>query len=234
MRRSVFPILVITFSLCCSSGQMDRRATPKESVRMETLKAGRGLVRSMYCDLYADELNPSEWERLFDCESFKKKIDRSDIRSPRIPELLFIRIMLRNTSKFPIRIGDVTIVYGKNTAPALDRKALDEYIRSPMYTPVNWDYLLAPRTLLQVPETEIINYDKDSVRTTLDFIPSGDTVMRIIPFQRVPVQERDFTLKLTVTDGRDKKIIDFEFHRFEYRTSGKDFLKPEKKERDED
>lgn len=229
-KHSLLIIISISIILSCSGPGVEHRAVPPESVRMEILKGERGLLRSLYCDLYADEVTTAEWNRIFEAESFRKEIEHTDVHEPRIPPLNVFRIMVRNTWKLPLRIVDISVAYGDKQVPCLDSVSIAPYIKSPLYSPVNWETLFAPRRLAIPPETEIINYDTDTVRSLLDFIPADDVVMRIVAFPWIPVEARDFILKVTVTDGSDKKIIDFEFHRFEYRTSGKYYLKPARKD----
>lgn len=234
MKRIIPAGLCAVFLLtACSSRSIDRGIEPPESIRMELLESGRGIVRSLLCDVLGEGLTPAEWERILKSEIFQKKTDRYDIRIPRIPPLIFVRIMIRNTWKYPIWIEDISLVHGSESVKPLDQKTLLQQMPSPMYALLNWDQFLSPRRVAVPPETEIIEYNTDTILTTLDFIPSDDTVMRFLAFPWIPVQERKFTLRIAVTDGRDKKIIDFDFTRFEYRSSGKIFLKPAKKDRHE-
>ena len=61
-----------------------------------------------------------------------------------------------------------------------------------------------------------------------EYIESGDKVMKLLIFDGIPVQYRKFTLSLRVKSDIIQKSVDFRFIRFEYRHSGRYFVKPDK------
>ena len=76
-----------------------------------------------------------------------------------------------------------------------------------------------------------INIENDTIPLRVPFIPSEDTVYRIVAFPYLPVRDRNFKINFLINSAGEKKIIDFDFSRQEYRSKGNNFKKPpEKKE----
>lgn len=78
---------------------------------------------------------------------------------------------------------------------------------------------------------EKAEYDNSVVDYDFDYIVPGDKILRIVAFDWVPVQFR--TVRLGISIGPEggteqKKRIDFDFRRNEYRKKGNHFREPKK------
>ncbi|HON79621.1 MAG TPA: hypothetical protein PK544_14095 [Spirochaetota bacterium] len=109
---------------------------------------------------------------------------------------------------------------------------MKERCKSFSYSVFNFDSLVHPKRFSGKSLCDSnIDYDTAVVDYDFNFIVPGDTIMRIVAFDWVPVQYRTLRLGVNVESAgshEQKKRIDFDFHRNEYRAKGSHFRKPEK------
>jgi len=152
-------------------------------------------------------------------------IDRS--KSGRLPKIPFFLILIENKSSQPIILKEIAITYGKTRSPMLTNDECKSYLSSPAYGFINVDAIITPQRLLAYSgKVQNIDFSSDVIPCTLPFIPSGDIHCMVVAGKWIPVQERQFTVEITIKSPDNEKIVDCTFVRKEYRTKGNHFLVP--------
>jgi hypothetical protein len=131
-----------------------------------------------------------------------------------------------NADSEPVTVKKITVRCGDKEMAALSIASVREKCKSPSYAPYDFEKLLKNRRLLREEFClKQIDFDRDSVEYGFHFINPGERVSRIIAFDWIPVECRNFVLSVEVVSSKFKKVIDFDFHRFEYRKKGEVFRK---------
>ncbi|MFC1669823.1 hypothetical protein ACFL20_05470 [Spirochaetota bacterium] len=225
-----FAILIVTLTgqSCAHQYGLDRYSQAIERYDTEINKKGYALIRSIYCDIYIENITYTSWEKLLDNEIFIRK--NININKYRIPKLFFIHVIIKNTWKNPLVLEKVIIKYNNNILAPLTITEIRRKTKSPMYSKFNFKRILSPiRLLSDKYSIKEIDYEKDIIPLKLKFIPPSDKIIRIIAFDWIPVEERKLKLKFIFDQSGIKKVINFDLKRHEYRTRGEHFKKTPKK-----
>lgn len=227
-------ILILILPVCAAQITCTRkhgiihRIEPQSRHDTEVLEDGRGLIRSIYCDIYAEALTPDQWEELLKNRIFIN--EKSGVHAYRVPRLMFFHVTLKNTSDRPVRVENIRLKYGSEVLDTMSPGDIQALMKSPLYSSLNFDKILITRKLITGPAPiNKIRYDRDTIILRLPFIPPSDTIDRIVAFRMVPVKARKLVLVFTLQTPSGKKIIDFDFNRREYRTRGKLYRNKDRK-----
>ncbi|MDH7554740.1 MAG: hypothetical protein QHH74_13910, partial [Spirochaetota bacterium] len=145
----------------------------------------------------------------------------------RLPKIPFFLILIENKSSQPIILKEIAIIYGKTRSPMLTNDECKSYLSSPAYGFINVDAIITPQRLLTYSgKVQNIDFSSDVIPCTLPFIPSRDIHCMVVAGKWIPVQERQFTVEITIKSPDNEKIVDCTFVRKEYRTKGNHFLVP--------
>ena len=206
----------------CSSGDVIVHHTVAEKGAADT--------DSEFCAVHVEALNPSTWKHLLGSKIYMKKEPEGKVA--RVPQLPFFQIIIKNISPQPLRIEKIYLIYGNTlTEPVTGMEFRSRY-RSTAYEPIDFQSLFSYRRLTaEKLSVKDIDYDRDTAAFVSEWIPPGDTVLKVLAFDWIPVQYRSFILRLTVAGAASKKIIDLKLIKSEYRPRDKFFPQPEKKER---
>ncbi|PKL36204.1 MAG: hypothetical protein CVV44_18480 [Spirochaetae bacterium HGW-Spirochaetae-1] len=225
-------ILLLAHSFACSSRPgLEHFDRPEESGKVEVKNDGTAIIRSMHSEIAIRQIQDEEWENLLEFTPFIN--EKSGFAQYRVPRLKFFMASLKNTSEQPLVLENVSLSYGDVSMDNMDSKRIKDTFKSDIFKFFNFDEIFTPRRLVTEEENlEKINFDTDTIRYELSFIPPSDRLIRIIAFPTLPVTVRSYRINFHLSYTGIKKIIAFDMQRFEYRTRGKHFI--EKKQEYED
>jgi len=196
---------------------------PEPAPHVEIVKDQCARIRTRMADVTVEPAGISHWKIFLKHKRFTRKEAHPEYR---YPKLFFFKLVITNNTKKPVTLNNVTITTAHNTLGSLKIKEVKEKCKSPAYSVYNFDALLSPyRLLTDVVCLGKINISRDLIPTKFEFIPPGDTIMQMIAFPWIPVENRTFTLSVTMKSGDEKKVVDFKMRRIEYRTRGSHFRK---------
>ncbi len=202
-------MIMVTAPVICSgcAGQFERTEEIQEDLYTDILADGKAAARAYSAEITLRHLPPAQAGKLF--------------RAGRTPLLLFMTAV-ENTGSSAIPIPEVFIKYSGRVLPALSAEEAAEKI------PAGKDSisLLLPRRRLpselyfRTPE-----FPEDTINYKLDCILPGDTIVQIRAFECPPVSVRTYRIEFQMSQN-DRHNSGFTIKRREFRTKGKDFLKP--------
>lgn len=195
----------VIFSGC--SGTFERTEEIQEDLYTDILAGGKASVSAYGAEITLRHPVPAQAGKLF--------------RGGRTPLLFFIT-SVENTGNTAIPIPEVYIKYNGRVLPPLSAEEAAEK------TGAGKDSipLLLPRRQLpsdlyfRTPE-----FPDDTINYKLDCILPGDTIVQIRAFEYPPVSVRTYRIEFQLTQN-SRGNPGFTVKRREFRTKGKDFLKP--------
>jgi len=233
MKKIVIIIAAVLLIVSCSKKYgIETSLQPVPRSDIEIKKEGCAVIRSDCCDIYLEEIDSEKWKILLGNTIY---LDNDSGKTFRFPKLLFFHAIIKNTADIPIAIEEIVLNYADSAAKSLDLARLRPHVKSPMYDIFNFSALLSPRRLLEEKSClGKIKHDTETIGYEFGFIQPSDSIVRIIAFERPPIELRTMKLVFVITLAGRKKIVDFDLVRTEYRTTG-DFTKPKKdKHRDDE
>jgi hypothetical protein len=232
MRKLVYiAIACILFAGCRRTLGIQRGLEPEQRLVLEVKKGRCALIRTRLCDVAAEPVDHLKWRKLLGQSVFTG--DRRVQAEARIPKFLFFHLVVSNVGPVPLVIDSVTLHYGTvEKSPVSVDEALKRS-KSPAYRAFRFKNILTDKRLMGDEYClKKIDYERNVIDYRLGFINPGDRIIRIAVFDWVPVQYRDLRLAVHVLplgEGAEKKVIDFKFKRFEYRTRGRYYRRPSEK-----
>jgi hypothetical protein len=227
-------IACILFAGCARTLGIQRGLEPEQSLVLEVKKGGCALIRTRLCDVAAEPIDHLKWRRLLDQSVFSG--DRRGQAEARIPKFLFFHLVVSNVGTEPLVIDSLVLHYGTVEKNPISVDETLKRTKSPAYRAFRFKNILTDKRLMGDEYClKKINYERDVIDYRLRFVSPGDRIIRIAAFDWVPVQYRDLRLAVhisTLGEGAEKKVIDFNFKRFEYRTRGKYYRRPAEKSKE--
>ena len=230
MRKPACVLLALLVSAGCARRHgMVRGLEPEQSLVIEAREGRCAVLRSRICDVAIEQIDPPKWRKLL---GYRMLAGRGSPAETRIPKFAFFHIVVSNMGSLPLGIDSITLHYGSVEKKPIAVEDAVKRSRSPAYRAFDFKKVLAARRLMGDRYClKKINYERDVIDYRLDFIIPGDRLIRIVAFEWVPVQFRRLRVAVRVSQlgSAEKKVIDFNFRRFEYRTRGAYYRKPGKK-----
>lgn len=231
MHKKYFTITFLFAALTLSCGRtfgIERGIRPNDSRRGEVKNEVCSIMRTGDIEAAVTPVDTGDWERIFEYEPYCSKSTK--VGTYRVPRLLFFHITVANKGSSTITVDPsaMKLAYGEAVAKPLAKDAMAARFASPAYAVFNFANILTAQHLnsnAMCPRE--INFEKDTGGPAPPAIEPGGRIMVFAAFDWVPVEFRRMTLSLEIA-GDEKKSIDFGFTRFEYRTRGKYFTKPDK------
>lgn len=206
---------------CSQKPGIIQSINPEPASHVEIVKDQCASIRTRMADVTVEPTGISHWKIFLKHKKFTRKEAHPEYR---YPKLFFFKLVITNNTKKPVTLDNVTITTAHNMLDSLKIKEVKEKCKSPAYSVYNFDALLSPyRLLTDVVCLEKINIARDLIHTKFEFIPPGDTILQMVAFPWIPVENRTFTLSVTMKSGDEKKVVDFKMRRIEYRTRGSHF-----------
>ncbi len=209
MRYTAFIYLLFLSLLlsCSSAGKGGYRASERGDVDIVGNRAG--LIRTVYCDIYVENLNSKLRQKIYDADVYRG----SGSGMPLEPCFHFI---VSNTWNRPLVIEKIVLRYDNED----HEPELYDYIKDPDYAEkrfaVNINKMMQNRRLLSEDELiDEIDYDTETVEYRSDFIAPGDKVLFYRFFPVIP-HRKGVKIYITIKYFNMKKIIDFDITRFDY------------------
>ncbi len=196
---------------------------PEPAPHVEIVKDQCARIRTRMADVTVEPTGNSQWKMLLKHKRFTRKDAHPEYR---YPKLFFFKLVITNNTEKPVTLDTVTIASAHNTLNSLTIKEVKKQCTSPAYSIYNFNALLSPyRLLTDAVCLDTIDLTRDIISTKFEFLPPGDTTMQMVAFPWIPVENRTFTLSVTMKSGNEKKVVDFKMRRIEYRTRGSYFRK---------
>lgn len=223
------PVFFIFF---CSSG-VERGYSPSLKYENDYDLRGTASIKTLYADIYIKRIDNKSWRKLHEYPHYiNKDTSESDFR---VPPFISFFMIIKNNSDFPLVYSFSEIKSALEVQKDLSISDINSELKSPAYLFSNHEKLISFfRLIAEKRSLEEIDFENDLIPTTVDYIPPGDSVVKVVHFRWIPVSFREFTMSISLTVGGLKKVIDFDFRKFEYRTDGEYFLKPKRKDGDFD
>ncbi len=215
-------MMLVPFTLGCSQKPgILHTINPEPAPHVEIVKDQCARIRTRMADVIVEPTGNTHWKMLLKNKRFTRKDPHPEYR---YPKLFFFKLIITNNTKKPVTLDNVTITTVHNTLDSLKIKEVKKKCKSPAYSVYNFDALLSPyRLLTDVVCLEKIDIARDLIHTKFEFIPPEDSIMQMVAFPWIPVENRTFTLSVTMKSGNEKKVVDFKMRRIEYRTRGSHF-----------
>ncbi len=202
--------LVFTVVLSCSSaGRSERILRAVERGDVEIVGNRSGLIRTLYCDIYVENLSRDLFDKIREADVFRG----SGRGMPLEP---CFQLIISNTWNKPFTVEKIVLRYDN----ADHEPETYDYIKDPEYMSgrfsVNLRAMQRYRRLLSDDELiSEIDYDAETVEYRSGFIAPGDKVLFFRYFPVVP-QRKGVKMYITIKYFDVKKIIDFDIARFDY------------------
>jgi hypothetical protein len=225
MKRSQFIIIilsVISFN-CASNNAIDREIIPTETYESKIKDDRCILVLSRNFDISCEEIKLDKMENILKTGKFITTKNLYNLNQ--LSSLIIFKIVLENTGNDPIGTGEIKIKYENSAIFQLSGETIRKKLNNPG---IDFNEFLS---LYKLEAGDIcendIDFQRDIIKNTTSRINPGEKALFFTVFDWIPVQVRKFSLSVTIKSDITQKIIDFKLTRFEYRKSGKDFVKPE-------
>lgn len=222
--RYINIILILFLFNCTSNNTLERKIVPIETYETKINDENCVSIISKNFEIAFQELKDEQLEQIFENIIISNKLKLNNLH---IPTLFFCKIILDNSGPIPLEISDIKIRYENTTLSTLKADIFNKYNKH--LHEVNFNDIT---NLYKVITDDLCEYDfdskKDLIKYNSNLIQPGDKVMQILIFNRIPVNIRKFTLSIAIKSDIIQKIIDFKLMKFEYRKSGKHFIKPKK------
>lgn len=217
-------------SSCGKPAAIVRREEPAVSIQVDLDEDGRAVIRTLNGEASIQNIETSDWKPLLDNDIFRNRHASSAYR---VPHLLFYAITVKNSGDYPMILKNAELIYGNISNPSLTPDNISKRFSSPFYKIFNFAGILSPLRIVADEESfKNINFDADTVKYKLDFIPAGDTLLQIVSFDYPPASVRSYKIGITISVRGYARTLMFMINRREYRTEGDDFI--EKRYTDED
>jgi hypothetical protein len=224
MRGPAFA-LSAAFLLSCLPGERLVHVTrPVERTDVEITAGGGALIRSVYCDVTVEPADAAFWDRVGRTAAYGKKPSPGARR--RVPPLAAFHLIIKSTIGSPLRLERARITAGDTARDSLTRDAVARRLSSPAYSCYDFAGLLSYRRLMvERDSSRWIDYDRETIASTLDFIPPGDSVVTMVLFERPPVGQERFRITLEFSSLGGRKAVSCDFDRRDYRASDRAYEK---------
>jgi len=181
-------------------------------------------IRTRMADVAIEPLDNRSWKKLLDHEIFRGKEGNIQFRYPR---LYFFKLIIHNNTSRPVNLDRVLLKAGDEEFHSLSTSDVKKKCASPAYSVFNFKAMLSQyRVLTDKVCMDKIDLSREIIFTRYQFIPPGDSILRLVAFPWIPVQYREFVVSVELRNAADKKIVDFTMDRLEYRTRGSHFRSP--------
>ncbi|HDP80598.1 MAG TPA: hypothetical protein ENN21_07135 [Spirochaetes bacterium] len=198
-----------------------------ESSEVEIKDGACGLIRTRFLEVSVEPIPVYRWKQLLAYPRFNRP--DGGRHEQRIPKLFFFQMVLHNVSDAPVPLGEVApvLVYdGAELAPLSPERIKKDH-GSPAYDILDFDGISGTHRLIAEKNcVREIDYRHDLIEYRLNFINPGDRLLKIVAFPWMPVEKRNFTVRVGFPGGDTRKTVGFGFHRSEYRARGGHFTRP--------
>lgn len=205
----LFTLFILLFLSCSSGAKVERIYRAGERGDVDIVGNRGGLIRTVYCDIYMENLRRDLWRKVYDSGSYRG-------RGSGMPLEPCFQFIIVNTWNRPIKVEKIGLRYDNED----HEPEFYDYIKDPGYSgerfAVNLDSMQRYRRLLSDDELiDGIDYDTETVDYRSDFIAPGDKVLFFRFFPVVP-DKKGVKMYITIKYFDIKKIIDFDITRFDY------------------
>jgi hypothetical protein len=219
----LIPFFVLIPLNCTSPSAITRDILPGETYDSRIQDEKCAIILSRNFDISCDEIKPDKLESILKNSHFLNKDSKTYIRQ--MTKYNIFRIVIENTGNSPLEIGELNLKYGASIIKPLSADDLQNKIHN---SAIDFNEFL---NLHKLDANDIcendIDFQRDIIINTEDRINPGDKALLFAVFDWIPVQIRKFNISVAIKSEISQKTIDFKLRRFEYRQSGKDFIKPE-------
>ena len=209
---------------CLPGERLVHLVRPVERTDVEITADGGALIRSVLCDVTIEPADAALWDRLAKTAAYGKKPAPGARR--RVPPLAAFHLIIKSTVGSPLRLERSRISYGDGAGDSLERGAVARRLASPAYSYYNFAGLLSYRRLTRERDScRWIDYDRETLASTLDFIPPGDTVVTMMLLERPSAGQERFRLTLEFSSAGNRRAVSCDFTARDYRASDRGYEK---------
>ncbi|MDY6934183.1 MAG: hypothetical protein SVZ03_08165 [Spirochaetota bacterium] len=190
------------------------------------------VVMGEFYKIAVEYIDMSYWTNLMKNDIFSSKGE--GISNMRKPKLMFFHIVFSNTGIGILEVEGIKLRYGEIEMKDLSIEDVQKRCKSPVFKVLDLDKLFSNRRYLnQSNSLKEIDYIKDVIDYKFEFILPQDRILKVVAFDWIPVEYRQFKLIIRLKSFNIEKEIDFDFKRHEYRRKGNHFREPLKDEEEE-
>ena len=233
---SIAVIIIFSFSaITCKTQQgIIRGIKPVETLKTKTERNRCSVITSKNYEISIEPINKSHWGMIDVSKLFFK--NNKSLSNTRLPRLAFFQIIISNTGRNPIEIKNISLKNNNINRTNLSLEEVENKCKSPVYSIFKFDKILSNKRLFSSSMCpKKIDYKIDTIDYNLQFILPQDKIIKIVAFEWIPVEYRKFSIEIKLKslnndNNNNKNIAVFDFTRFEYRTKGRVFTRPEKED----
>ncbi len=227
MTGKKLPILLLllctTFS-CSRKFGIQRQTVFRDRTPGVSKNENCAMIRGAVFEASLEPISAEQWEKIFAYELYSGERKTT----PRLPAFPFYHLVIANTGNTPLALEDlsITLRHGSTEIKTLTPGDAGKLFTSPAFSIFNFTGILTSKRLLAEKFCiKEIDYALELLDYRLGFLNPGERLLLIISFGWIPVEVRQYTIRIGLKNSDPKKSIDFELSRFEYRTKGNVFKK---------
>ena len=223
--RACIIALPAALLLTCTGGEKLVRLTRAvERSDVEMTVGGSALIRSVFCDLMVEPVDGALWEKLANTDAYMKKPARGARR--RVPMVAAFHVIIKSTIGAPLRLENARLASGDTYRERMTGEVIAVRLKSPAYSAYDFGSLLSYRRLIvDKDSSRWIDYDRDTLASTFDFIPPYDTVVTVLCFERMPREYERLRLTLDLSASGNRKSVSCDFVSHDYRAGDPEYRK---------
>ncbi|MBN2041526.1 MAG: hypothetical protein JW864_15925 [Spirochaetes bacterium] len=218
LRIFILLLLSCLFLQCKSANTLEREILSPDTFHTRSIDNKCAMYIDRNFEISIQEAREGFLDDFFNSTVFRNVNIKYDTANHK--ELLLI-LLISNTGRHPFEISNIYINYANITLETLNAEQLSKNRQS--FNDALFGYYSIKTKDMCLKDTgfseKITAFDGKSIKP-------GDKVIRLIAFNRIPAQFRNFKINVKVKSDIIQKIVDFKFIRFEYRHSGHHFVKP--------
>ncbi len=221
--RAFIIAMAAALLVTCSGGERLVRLTRAlERPDIEITAGGSALIRGVYCDMMLEPVDGALWKKLVRTSAYMKKPARGARR--RVPPVAAFHVIIKSTISAPLRLENARLVSGDTARERMTADAIAVRLKSPAYAAYNFAGLLSYRRLtVETDTSRWIDYDRETIATTFDFIPPYDTVVTMLLFERPPAGNEKLRLILELSASGNRRSISYDLISRDYRTGDREY-----------
>lgn len=223
IRRACIAALAAALLPSCAGGEKLVRLTRVvERPEIEMTVGGAAMIRSVFCDLTVEPVDDALWTKLAGSDAYRKKPERGARR--RIPPVAAFHVIIKSTISSPLRLENARLASGDTVRERMTIGAAAARLKSPAYSAYDFAGLFSYRRLaVEKDSSKWIDYDRETLASTFDFIPPNDAVATVLFFERPPAGRGQLSLTFDLSASGNRKSVTFYFISRDYRAGDPEY-----------
>ncbi|MBN1499733.1 MAG: hypothetical protein JW982_06250 [Spirochaetes bacterium] len=231
MKKQIILLITVSIFSCSYNIKYYRESIPKNRLDVN-LTGNTALIRTLHADIFVKHIDKDLEKSVQNSFCFRSD-DNTQAQDTfiidEIPLDIFL-IIIKNRTNKPISDINSSIFYEKKSLSPLSPELIKDEKIYPDYNGINLEKIGQYRRILTTfSEIEKVNFDKDTSLYKFKTLLPNDAIMFFNAYKTAFRNKDDYKLKISYTQENIKKVIDFDFTYFEYRTDSAEYMEHLKK-----